>query len=933
MRLPLLCSFIGLNFLLTTVAMADCPASGSALSINGQSMSASDCHITTTDSFTHGVTSHSGTIELKDSTIKTSGYLSNGVYADGNQSHIHLNNVGIHAANGNGLSALFGAHISMTGGTVTSNGMYTNGIEAINGGLLDIDTVQVRTTSSSNLASQAIGVFAHTGGAAFSTTTEPTNAVHVANSDIVVTGANASGVFAMTGSTIDLTNTSTTVNGQGGTGAGALATNGGAINIANNSQVLTTGNNTSGIVLRNTSSATLLQSSVQTTGDSSYGASVQSGSNLIISQSAIVTDGTNAHGVFIDGSTNGSVAWVDSSSIKTSNTNSAGIALTNGATVVINNSNIATSGINSSALQTSAISDTSILNVSNSNLTADQAPLINVTQGNSSIQLNNVSGNAASGQNFVTVGSTSTAALTFVANNSVLSGDINVADGSSAVVTFANNSQFTGSIDPASVVLDASSTWNLTASSIVDDFTNAGTVNFVPSGTVFKTLTIDGSYVGQNGSMIINTFLQGNGSPSDLIIINGGTASGTTTLHVRNAMGGGALTTGNGILVVNAASGGTIPASAFVLANEGAIAGPYEYTLHQGTYTDPTASDDFYLRSSTYNPSTGAFVPNYRPEVSLYTATPSMMLLYGRSMVDSFHQRVGAEETVDPVGTQHFKGAWSRIINQGGNIDNGNIFNNGPDFNYHFLALQLGTDIYHREYTSGHRDFSGIYVSMGDGSGDVEHYTGINAGTAGFHSYGFGAYWTHFGPNDWYIDGVVQTNWFKIEDNSAAEAFEGSTTDYVASLEGGYPIKLTPAFKIEPEAQVIYQSLTPMTASDTAATVHFNSAQSLASRLGIRFAWDWFMNPSASQPRKINVWFTASTWHDSRGNSTDTFSSAAGPVAFHSTVTGSWGEGDLGMTAELTRELSLFGTLSEQIYYNGRGRSYSAIGGLRVNLS
>ncbi|MVT71222.1 autotransporter outer membrane beta-barrel domain-containing protein, partial [Bradyrhizobium pachyrhizi] len=70
----------------------------------------------------------------------------------------------------------------------------------------------------------------------------------------------------------------------------------------------------------------------------------------------------------------------------------------------------------------------------------------------------------------------------------------------------------------------------------------------------YKTLTAV-NYVGHSSTIGLNTYLGTDGSPSDRLVINGGTASGNTFLKISNTTGAGALTTGNGILVVDAING------------------------------------------------------------------------------------------------------------------------------------------------------------------------------------------------------------------------------------------------------------------------------------------------------------------------------------------------------------------------------------------
>ena len=50
----------------------------------------------------------------------------------------------------------------------------------------------------------------------------------------------------------------------------------------------------------------------------------------------------------------------------------------------------------------------------------------------------------------------------------------------------------------------------------------------------------------------MNTFLGGDGSPSDKLVINGGSATGNSLLRITNAGGPGAETVANGIAVVQA---------------------------------------------------------------------------------------------------------------------------------------------------------------------------------------------------------------------------------------------------------------------------------------------------------------------------------------------------------------------------------------------
>ena len=128
---------------------------------------------------------------------------------------------------------------------------------------------------------------------------------------------------------------------------------------------------------------------------------------------------------------------------------------------------------------------------------------------------------------------------------------------------------------------------------------NAGTVQLgipdpTPPGT---TLTVAGNYVGAGGALNLNTFLGGDGSPSDVLIINGGSATGSTFVHVTNVGGPGEETTANGIQVVSAINGATTAPGAFSLGNGELRAGAFDYDLFRGGVGGSNPSD-WFLRSS-----------------------------------------------------------------------------------------------------------------------------------------------------------------------------------------------------------------------------------------------------------------------------------------------------------------------------------------------
>ena len=88
----------------------------------------------------------------------------------------------------------------------------------------------------------------------------------------------------------------------------------------------------------------------------------------------------------------------------------------------------------------------------------------------------------------------------------------------------------------------------------------------------------------------MNAALGGSNSGSDQIIVNGGAATGSTLLTIKNVGGVGGQTTGAGIPVVITTNGGTIAPNAFALANTPVVGG-FRYSLDE-------TNDAWYLVST-----------------------------------------------------------------------------------------------------------------------------------------------------------------------------------------------------------------------------------------------------------------------------------------------------------------------------------------------
>ena len=123
--------------------------------------------------------------------------------------------------------------------------------------------------------------------------------------------------------------------------------------------------------------------------------------------------------------------------------------------------------------------------------------------------------------------------------------------------------------------------------------TNAGLVN-MGTGTEPGTILATTRYRGTGGTIALNTYLGADGSPSDKLVIDGGSATGNSVLRITNVGGPGAETVANGIAVVQAINGGTTAPGAFALTGE-VRAGAFDYDLFRGGVSG--SPDEWFLRS------------------------------------------------------------------------------------------------------------------------------------------------------------------------------------------------------------------------------------------------------------------------------------------------------------------------------------------------
>ena len=172
---------------------------------------------------------------------------------------------------------------------------------------------------------------------------------------------------------------------------------------------------------------------------------------------------------------------------------------------------------------------------------------------------------------------------------------------------------------------------------------------------------------------------------------------------------------------------------------------------------------------------------------------------------------------------------WGRVLGQ--QIDNHYRAFADPRASGQLLGFQSGIDIWRGEWLPGHRDAAGIYVGYANANVDVsglvtnEAATGYvlrHTGGLNLDAWSGAAYWTHYGPGDWYLDAVAQATQYQGSASTQFARLDTSGFGFLTSLETGYPVQLPmfgPGFVLEPQAQIVWQRVSFDDANDGLGTV------------------------------------------------------------------------------------------------------------------
>ncbi len=577
--------------------------------------------------------------------------------------------------------------------------------------------------------------------------------------------------------------------------------------------------------------------SIQTSGPGAYGAYANLGGTIAIADASISTSGAQADGLraTLGDALNPSLSTANvapssitmtGGSITTTGAGANGVSLDGGTSVSLNGVAVNAAGSGVSVTDANQNGKTNTVAMAGGAL-ASQEDAFAVNGANAAIDISGTAPITPASGNLLNLSHGATA--TFTATGETLNGNI-IADAASSGDVYLNNGTvLTGMVDPVSMTIDANSRWNVTASSVAANMSNAGTIAFAApadpgNAAGYSTLTAR-NYVGNNGTIILNTKLGADNSPSNKLIIDGGSATGATTLLVKNTNGAGAATTGDGIVLVDAINGATTSPGAFKLGSA-VSAGAYDYNLN---YQNLAKSDQSWYLRSIATPSGPALSPTAQ------TALPYADVLsnFAQTTLGTLQQRTG--NRVWNNGSVDGRGAWGRIVGQYSSYSpkSGSSYTQGIGF------LQAGYEgvAAHR---SGGELTVGAYATAGTSSAhiDVTRDPVTSAARPGGKitstGTGLGLNATWLGKNGLYADAVSQFTWYDSNlSNKNGTGNQGWST--AASLEFGKRFDLGSGWSLVPQTQLAWTHVDFDGYTDNSGNkISLGKGDSLQGRIGAR---------------------------------------------------------------------------------------------------
>lgn len=251
-------------------------------------------------------------------------------------------------------------------------------------------------------------------------------------------------------------------------------------------------------------------------------------------------------------------------------------------------------------------------------------------------------------------------------------------------------------------------------------------------------------------------------------------------------------------------------------------------------------------------------IPLYRLEVPVYSVITPAAQWMTQSALGTFHDRQGEQSLLMEQGGA--PAGWARVY--GGDLRKSWAGTASPRFEGSSQGYQIGHDLYAAPFESAGSQRVGLFVGQsrlrGDVDGFAEGFQHRDAGHLRLEGDHFGAYWTLINAQGAYLDAVAmgtRLSGRNRSDRGIKLDTEGRAV--TLSLEGGYPTPISEHWSVEPQLQVIHQSIDLDKQNDGISDVSFDAQTYWTARAGVRFKGRYLLDGAPIEPYvRVNGWHT-----------------------------------------------------------------------------
>lgn len=253
------------------------------------------------------------------------------------------------------------------------------------------------------------------------------------------------------------------------------------------------------------------------------------------------------------------------------------------------------------------------------------------------------------------------------------------------------------------------------------------------------------------------------------------------------------------------------------------------------------------------------------------------------------------------------------------------FFQLDPKFDGNEWGVQTELDLVGLDHENGARDRFGAFYTHAKANGDTFGFTLGQphnlSGDLDLEGDSAGAYYTHIGPSDWYVDVVAMHTWLDGDATSKrglGADLGGDMT--LASVEGGYPIPLLGGWMFEPQIQGIWQNIDFDDTSDLFSSIDYEDFDLFTGRLGMRLGGETHIRSTEFKP-----YLVINLWHNFSGDDA-TVRFNGRPVTTDLSTTALEVGG--GFSTQLTSLVSIYGQVSYSTdVFNGDTGDLNGVGG------